>query len=295
MTKATGHAHRLGFTLIELIAVLLILFLLLALMLLSVSRGRAAARRTQCKNNLKQIGLALHNYADTFGSFPSGFEVTSNGSYQGWGWSFHLLPYLDAGTNLTHFVNKNSGLRNQLRDARFHSRIGCFRCPTDVGLMDVTDVTVQAEMTNGVAIATDDTTTFTFPRSNYFGVAGYLQSTGGGIAGDATGTSTNPDLLTNAGSLGNRGWNVNEDNRYCDPLKIGGAILSESLSQNRQHQGWNVKHFRRGRALLTIEISFGSCWAWHVGRGPGLRDGGRARDDARRYQYLVERRVPETN
>jgi prepilin-type N-terminal cleavage/methylation domain-containing protein len=85
--------RRRGFTLIELLVVIAIIAVLIALLLPAVQQAREAARRTQCKNNLKQLGLAFHNYHDTLNGFPPG-NVASTG---GWGPSFYifLLPYLD--------------------------------------------------------------------------------------------------------------------------------------------------------------------------------------------------------
>jgi len=84
--------HRMrGFTLIELLVVIAIIAILIALLLPAVQQAREAARRTQCKNNLKQLGLALHNYHDTFISFPLGALAP----YHNGNWRSKILPYLD--------------------------------------------------------------------------------------------------------------------------------------------------------------------------------------------------------
>jgi prepilin-type N-terminal cleavage/methylation domain-containing protein len=98
--------RRRGFTLIELLVVIAIIAILIALLLPAVQQAREAARRTQCKNNLKQIGLAMHNYENAFNCFPPGYMGTTtncgmirNGVTpnvaQGWAWGAFILPYLD--------------------------------------------------------------------------------------------------------------------------------------------------------------------------------------------------------
>ncbi len=83
-----------GFTLIELLVVIAIIAILIALLLPAVQQAREAARRTQCKNNLKQIGLALHNYLDVQSAFPPSYCV---GAATGGTWSIHarILPYME--------------------------------------------------------------------------------------------------------------------------------------------------------------------------------------------------------
>ncbi len=88
----SSRPNRLGFTLIELLVVIAIIAILIALLLPAVQQAREAARRSQCKNNLKQFGIALSNFHDTYNRFP---VAMADDDTNNWGWGVYLLPYLD--------------------------------------------------------------------------------------------------------------------------------------------------------------------------------------------------------
>ena len=124
---------RKGFTLIELMVVISVIAILVALILPAIQQAREAARRTQCKNNLRQIGLALQNYCDLYGRFPSGYVASSDttATTPGWGWGTMILPQLDQfplfglfdfSLPIEHFLNSGPAAK----------RISCFICASDI-------------------------------------------------------------------------------------------------------------------------------------------------------------------
>ena len=114
-----------GFTLIELLVVIPIIAILIALLLPAVQQAREAARRTQCKNNLKQWGLALHNYHDVFLSFPIGAMGLNNSATlpaNNMGFHVRLLPYIEQANLFAQFnMNEhyNSATNWVLKEQRF--------------------------------------------------------------------------------------------------------------------------------------------------------------------------------
>lgn len=121
-----------AFTLIELLVVIAIIAILIALLLPAVQQAREAARRSQCKNNLKQLGLALHNYHDVHNSFPVGNYACCWGT-----WMIALFPQLEQ-TALYNMYNHNRKFLDQ--DGRYSGvdnrpvttrRISVFSCPSD--------------------------------------------------------------------------------------------------------------------------------------------------------------------
>jgi prepilin-type N-terminal cleavage/methylation domain-containing protein/prepilin-type processing-associated H-X9-DG protein len=134
-------AGRLGFTLIELLVVIAIIAVLIALLLPAVQQAREAARRTQCKNNLKQIGLAMHNYHDTYNAFPIGVQIPQWGTRTigNWGWPPAIMPFMELGNvaeqagygkvPMTTALNDPSGAPLKV----MQTPLPGFRCPSDTG------------------------------------------------------------------------------------------------------------------------------------------------------------------
>ena len=184
MTKARKHR---GFTLIELLVVIAIIAILIALLLPAVQQAREAARRTECKNNLKQIGLALHNYHESFGSFPPGWVRDPVGTFpsNNFGWSTFILPQIEGG-NLYNALNFLQAYTTA--DTNLQSVLPAYRCASDTGSATV----------GGIA------------RSNYAGVIMYSHVV----------ASTTPVTVTNVSSTsathGGGSFGINSKRSFRD-------------------------------------------------------------------------------
>ena len=126
-----SSTSRRAFTLIELLVVIAIIAVLIALLLPAVQQAREAARRTQCKNNLKQLGLALNNYHDTHGTFPPGrLRSLVDGQGRCFSAYAHLLPFVDAAT-LYQRIDFNQSPEDAGNSAALDQTIPFFLCPSD--------------------------------------------------------------------------------------------------------------------------------------------------------------------
>lgn len=166
--QSRSTRRKRGFTLIELLVVIAIIAILIALLLPAVQQAREAARRTQCRNNLKQIGLALHNYFDQFMVFPPGY-IAGNVSADdgvgaetgpGFSWAVMLLPMLDQSPLYNSLdLNLNSTDTDNLTAGQ--TSVNMFLCPSDAA-----EKTFEAKNTAGDSLAL-------VASSNYVGVFGY--------------------------------------------------------------------------------------------------------------------------
>ena len=137
MTYPTGlHRKTSGFTLVELLVVMAIIALLIALLLPAVQSAREAARRTQCTNNLKQVGLAMHNYQGTFAVFPPGSASVSGGPLEdygpGWGWGSMLLGQMEQ-ASLYNAINFGKQIPHRESETARRTILATYLCPSSSG------------------------------------------------------------------------------------------------------------------------------------------------------------------
>lgn len=258
---------RRGFTLIELLVVIAIIAVLIALLLPAVQQAREAARRSQCKNNLKQIGLAMHNYHDVFNLFPPGYvakiprNITSSEKSL-WAWGAFILPYVDQAPLYNTLQVGNVLLETQMTNnlAACQTPLSAFRCPSDVGpaLNNYTDAMFPSSVvTNWYNANVQNVAGTTLPiaTSNYVMASNPGVSTtppvdptgsagaalGVGFQNSNVGTRDITDGTSNVILVGERAWS-HHGLTYGAGTVLGfsAAVCDASGSANVKAAGMNV-------------------------------------------------------
>lgn len=222
--------RRKAFTLIELLVVIAIIAILIALLLPAVQQAREAARRTQCKNNLKQLGLALHNYHDVAGTFPPGWIDQGADADPAWNWTAMILPYIEQTSLYNQLDVGDSPPINVLALPALVTLMqqpqSGFRCPSDTAPNINTDAD---RLNDGNSLAV----------TNYVGNAGSARIER--FAPDADGLYTQnskvrirdvTDGTSNSFAVGERAWKLNNFD-----LVAGVAFMNRTAFANQTNFG----------------------------------------------------------
>jgi len=274
---------RRGFTLIELLVVIAIIAVLIALLLPAVQSAREAARRAQCINNLKQIGLAMHNYHTAYDSFPMGVSASINTWNVGkcgvgacgrvtWdGWSVHsmLLPYLEA-TPVFNAINFQfdplvcgSGI---FQATAYNTSIPGFLCPSDAyngpKLGYINNYYASIGTTVGVVQTYGQNSTGMFSYQQSYGIRDVTDGTSNTIAfaealvgnGLGQGRGGGPQTYRGNGVAGAcYAWNY-------DVSQVANTYLQTVLPQCNAE--WASIAANGSNSTATLGVNRGQYWAW---------------------------------
>jgi prepilin-type N-terminal cleavage/methylation domain-containing protein/prepilin-type processing-associated H-X9-DG protein len=171
---------RPAFTLVELLVVIAVIGILIAILLPAVQAARESARSSSCKNNLKQIGLALHAYHDLFGQLPAGWMADSPEGLPGWGWASAILPQMEQ-EPLNALIRRDLPIEDAANAGVRVTVIKNYLCPSDGSKPKV--FAIGTGGFTGVDVD-EASPLFDVARSNYVGVFGTFELEDAPSAGD---------------------------------------------------------------------------------------------------------------
>jgi prepilin-type N-terminal cleavage/methylation domain-containing protein/prepilin-type processing-associated H-X9-DG protein len=263
-------SRRSAFTLIELLVVIAIIATLIALLVPAVQKVREAAARTQCTNNLKQIGLALHSYHDANRKFPAGYidgntnptSTPDNDVGPGWGWASFLLPYLEQNSVYSQ-INFKQAVGTGVHAQISQQPLAIFQCPSDPYQQAIP--VYDSTFSSPIAVVA---------AGNYVGCNGWEECfNNAGGAGQGGGS----DGL--AGGLGKAGDGLfyrNSQNRIADVTDgLSNTVFVGERSGDHAPSTW------------TGAVAGGRCPAWMAGQAPYSPPPGPAYDNADFGEALV--------
>lgn len=256
-----GKKRRSGFTLVELLVVIAIIGVMVGLLLPAVQAAREAARRMSCSNNLKQIGLAFHNYADVNKRFPAGYAADIPGVQDSreqslWAWGTFILPYIEQGSLYEQLDPSRIKLHQHLLTPvglqLLQTPIATYRCPSDTGptLNNFDDSQYTPDSTGNNFynrhVTSNGTDRIAIALANYVMIANTSDSTtplvnvglepkGVGWQNSKIGFRDITDGTSNTLMVGERSWRVNN-------LTVGAAnALGFSANTCASGTSWSVK------------------------------------------------------
>jgi len=267
--RMSGTARR-GFTLIELLVVIAIIAILIALLLPAVQQAREAARRSQCQNNMKQLGLALHNYHDTHTVFPYGsannamvFTAASDTILNTNGW-IQLLPYMDQSPLYSKY-----DFSAAMRNSQFSGWSS-----TSAGTVAGTPAAIAANMDLSRTILNvfacpSDAGPMTYPSATSFYGCGVANSQLINYGFSVSGNARNPSLRWASENTADRalfGENSKSGIRDCRDGSSNTAMVVETTRDVHDGTGnyWGCSVYAGNGVMLSASqgINYMICCGW---------------------------------
>ncbi len=281
-------ARSQGFTLIELLVVIAIIAILVALLLPAVQQAREAARRSSCKNNLKQIGLALHNYHDTYNTFPMGISHhlagcaldggDADGMYMGhwddrygsWSWQAMIMPMIEQGPafDLLGVSQReaHAALLDGNRRAILQTPVSNLQCPSDNGPnVNNWSLRVPRNTNRGTAAVaksnyvashhhhtnTCNNTDAGVGTTNFMNISGNMAFSGMFAHSRTVRMRDVLDGTSNTIMVGERAWTLAVNGSYQDAPRAANQYVSAGLSASTSNGGMGCV-FGSGRANINF-------------------------------------------